>query len=221
MRRLRIAVAVVCLGLITLTECANAQRQAVTVTTPLATQQSTFFEQQGVAWSLNGPNWFARFGNPAATAGPHFGIGGFNDGVSGRLRFSMGQGSRRMQTVTAPSLTVTPGFPGTLQSGQVTPFVTGWQPVVGSGGVRLPTSVPAQAALIQNGRVTRQILAARQQRQSQLLQQALHRAQQAEQAGELRTARANYRIAYPLASPPLRRWIHVQITNLVHRNENR
>lgn len=67
------------------------------------------------------PNAAGRFG---------FGVGGQGGGF--RLGFELGKGSTRTITSTAPSLMVQNGGGGFISSGQWTPFVTGWIPVVGN-----------------------------------------------------------------------------------------
>lgn len=67
------------------------------------------------------PNAAGRFG---------FGVGGQGGGF--RLGFEFGKGSTRTMTSTAPSLMVQNGAGGFISSGQWTPFVTGWIPVVGN-----------------------------------------------------------------------------------------
>ena len=67
------------------------------------------------------PNTAGRFG---------MGVGGNGGGF--RLGFEFGKGSTRTITSTAPSLMVQNGGGGFIGSGQWTPFVTGWIPVVGN-----------------------------------------------------------------------------------------
>jgi hypothetical protein len=67
------------------------------------------------------PNAAGRFG---------FGVGGQGGGF--RLGLEFGKGSTRTITSTAPSLMVQNGAGGFISSGQWTPFVTGWIPVVGN-----------------------------------------------------------------------------------------
>lgn len=67
------------------------------------------------------PNASARFG---------FGVNGNAGGF--RLGLELGKGSTRTLTSTAPSLMVQNGSGGFIGSGQWTPYVTGWIPVVGA-----------------------------------------------------------------------------------------
>ncbi len=75
---------------------------------------------------------YPNFGGYDPFASARFGLaqqgslGGF------RLGLELGQGSTRTLTSTAPSLVVQNGGGGALVSGQWTPFVTGWIPLVGS-----------------------------------------------------------------------------------------
>ena len=68
--------------------------------------------------------------DPNAAGRLGFGVGGQGGGF--RLGFEFGKGSTRSITSTAPSLMVQNGGGGFISSGQWTPFVTGWIPVVGN-----------------------------------------------------------------------------------------
>lgn len=68
--------------------------------------------------------------DPNAAGRLGFGVGGQGGGF--RLGFEFGKGSSRTVTSTAPSLMVQNGGGGFIGSGQWTPFVTGWIPVVGN-----------------------------------------------------------------------------------------
>jgi len=122
----------------------TAIAQQVTVQTPLQSNSATFFEQSSVGWSMNGPGFFARFGNPGLSRPPFGGFvpnaglttgfaingGGFNTNFS----FDFSQASSYSSVTQAPVLTVTNGVPGLLIAGQQRNFVTGLVPVVGNGG---------------------------------------------------------------------------------------
>ncbi len=78
------------------------------------------------------------FGGYDPFASARFGFG--RQGPNGGFRFGLelGQGSTRTITSLTPSLVVQNGSGGALFSGQVSPFVTGWIPIVGSaspGGI--------------------------------------------------------------------------------------
>lgn len=122
----------------------TAIAQQVTVQTPLQNNSATFFEQSSVGWSMNGPGFFARFGNSGLSRPPFGGFvpnaglttgfaingGGFNT----NFNFDFSQGSSYSSVTQAPVLTVTNGVPGFLIAGQQRNFVTGLVPVVGNGG---------------------------------------------------------------------------------------
>lgn len=118
--------------------------QMVTTHVPFQNNSTSFFESFGTSWSLNGPGWFARFGDPGLSRPPFggfvpgaglstgFHIGG--GGMSGNFLFDFSQGSTTTSTTIAPVLTTTSGYPGNLFVGQQRNFVTGVVPVVGPGG---------------------------------------------------------------------------------------
>ncbi|GEM_PF-1590548 len=203
---------------------AMAQQQ-VTVTTPMQRIQASYYEQSGVNWSLGGPNWFANSGGgplapPFGRADPNSGLRGgvgfhLGGGASGRIGFGFAQGSHRSIVGAAPSLTVTEGQPGHFFSGQVSPFVTGLRPVVGN----YPTIVDpvAAAARQQQHAQLSAIVEGQAQMQNDHLRRYLKRAEIAESEGNLKMARANYRLAMPLAPPPLRLRIQQQVQAMVAR----
>jgi hypothetical protein len=130
-------------GIALLAAC-RADAQQVTVQTPLQNNSATFFEQSSVGWSMNGPGFFARFGNPGLSRPPFGGFvpnaglttgfaingGGFNT----NFNFDFSQGSSYSSVTQAPVITLTNGVPGFLIAGQQRNFVTGLVPVVGNGG---------------------------------------------------------------------------------------
>ena len=67
--------------------------------------------------------------DPNADANLGFRVNGSGGGFS--LNLALGQGSSRTMTSTTPSIVVPNGIPGSVFSGQQTPFVTGIVPVVG------------------------------------------------------------------------------------------
>lgn len=159
-------------------------QQQVTVTAPMQRLNSGFREQTGFRWSASGPNWSFQSGNPASVP--------FGPGAG-----TFGQSSDRSIVGVAPSLTVTPGMPGHFFSGQVSPFVTGVRPVVGDS----PVEVAAQS---QRQQQLSAIFAANAKLHDEKLRQSLRRAERAEEEGDWKTARANYRRAITWAAPPLR-----------------
>ncbi len=155
----------------------TAAAQQVTVTTPMQRLNSGFQEQMGIRWSASGPNWSFRSGGLASVP--------------------FGQSSDRSIVGVAPSLTVTPGVPGHFFSGQLSPFVTGVRPVVGNSPVDVAANLQRQQQLSA-------MWAAAAEAHDQKLRQFLLRGQRAEEAGDLKMARANYRRAIAWAAPPLR-----------------
>jgi hypothetical protein len=134
----------------------TAAAQQVTVTAPMQNLSERFFERTGVSWELNGPNFFARFGN--ATSGlPPFGGFDPNAGLTtgfairggdwtARLFMNASQGVQRTHTTVAPTITLQNGQPGFLIDQVQRPFVVGFVPVVGGGGSPL-FSVPSPQVL--------------------------------------------------------------------------
>ena len=186
--------------------------QMIYTETPFHNLNSSYYEQNGFQWNLRGPNFFfhsgqparAPFGNPDPNSGSRGRIGFGGGGVSGSLGFNFAQGSSRSISSTTPSLTTTNGYPGSISSQVIRPFVTGITPIVGD----YPTTTPAQS-------MTQSF----QQRQaSQLRQQQLKasaakqkkayerykRGVDAEADGDLKKARANYRLALGTARGELR-----------------
>ncbi|QEG39752.1 hypothetical protein [Roseimaritima ulvae] len=173
---------------VVLTASPAAAQQQVTVTAPLQRLNSGFSEQTGFRWSASGPNWSFRSGNLATVP--------------------FGQSSDRSMVGVAPSLTVTPGMPGHFFSGQVSPFVTGVRPVVGQ-------SPAIAAAQLQQRQQWAASVEANAQRQTEKLRQCLQRGMRAEQEGDIKTARANYRRAMSWAAPPLRLQIQQHLQKML------
>ena len=182
---------------------------------PLQQLNSSYSEGASIGWSLRGPNWFANFGGggpllppfgPAdPNAGLRGGVGFSGGGVSGSLGFQFGQQSSRSIVSTTPSLTTTDGYPGSISSGVVRPFVIGFTPVVGDLDVATAPLHQANAAAQQIGATQReQLLRSQASLQDRKLAQYLQRIERAESEGNKRMARANYRLAIRIASEPLR-----------------
>lgn len=125
--------------------CALSGQQVV-ITTPLNNVRDSYYERIGMGWgySWQGPRGNLFFQWPGLNAAPPpFGGWGGNDATFGfgwkkgrhQLNFlmAMGQGSTRTFTGVAPSVTVPNGYGGSIFSGSLRPFVTGWVPVVGQG----------------------------------------------------------------------------------------
>ena len=201
----------------------------------------SFFESSGIGWHLNGPGFAANsgfagqpggvvppFGNFNPNSGLQTGVGIRGGGFAGGLTGGFSQGSIRSNVSTSASVTTMDGMPGFISSQTVRPFVTGITPVVGGqvfggqviGGQRflstmppLPPS-PAQAF----GAYRQSQMAELQHRQSvqndavqKKAEQAFDRGMRAEEEGNLRMARANYRNALQTAMGSLR----IQVLNRV------
>lgn len=140
-----------------------ASAQNVNVTTPFTSTSNSYFENFGIGFGFGIPGgrgpgsrivglgpggrllpnvYFSNGG-----FGPPPVFGGYNPNSAARFGFSnvgpngggfslgivAGKGSTRTNVTNAPSLTVQNGFGGSFATGQLTPFVTGAIPVVGSG----------------------------------------------------------------------------------------
>jgi len=152
-----------------------AHAQQVTSTVPLRNTGDGFYEMFGIHWGfrLNGPNGGVFFDNggfggvappfggfdPNSAARFGFARGGTNGGFF--LDFMAAQGSNRSMMTQTPLLTLPHGGAGAVYNSSITPFVTGWVPVVGSspleerlsrmrqgdtGGVREPDGGKAAAS---------------------------------------------------------------------------
>ena len=120
---------------------ASAQHQQVTVGAPFHSLNSSYFENLGVSWSLQGQGWNASFGQPSLSQ-PQF--GGFNagaglssgaaflsHGVVGKLTFNFSQGSTQSLVSSTPMVTLQNGVPGYFSDTTQAPFVMSYIPVVG------------------------------------------------------------------------------------------
>ncbi len=194
--------------------------QMIQTTTPFQTFSDSYSEAGSIDWSLSGPNWFANFGGngPLAPpfggvpAGVSGGIGFGGGGVSGNLGFRFGQSSSRTMTSTTPSLTVTDGVPGSIQSTVTRPFVTGFTPIVG-GYPEMPNH--AQRIAQQDQQQLSQVRQSEQNLKNKSLQKYLSRAERAEKEGNKRMARANYRRAIGIAVEPLRSELTLRMSQML------
>jgi hypothetical protein len=166
---------------------------------------SGFGESFGVGWWLHGPNFDFRTGGPPLQVpfGPQvqpssIGPGFVGNSFSGGLTLYGGQASTSSISGTSASVTSMDGFPGSIQSGTVRPFVTGFTPVVG----QYPMPPIDPTAAIRQTQLDK-IAWSKMKSQNERLQQYLERAERAEKSGDLKMARANYRRALMLASPEL------------------
>jgi hypothetical protein len=180
--------------------------------TPMQDFNSSYYEQNGFQWNLRGPNFFfnsgqpatSPFGNPDPNAGARGGFGFGGGGLSGSLRFNFAQGSSQSISSTTPSLTTMNGYPGSLTSQTIRPFVTGFTPIVGG----YPTTTPGQQMSEafqqqQASQLTQQRLKAASVKQQKAYQR-YRRGLDAEEEGDLKTARANYRLSLGSATGDLR-----------------
>lgn len=192
--------------------CQVASAQMIYTETLFSQLNSSFYEQSGFQWNLRGPNFFFNsggqasvpFGNPGQSAGGRVGVGFGGGGLSGNLGFNFAQGSSRSISSTTPSLTTMNGYPGSFSSQVIRPFVTGFTPVVGG----YPTTTPGQQMTesfrrSQASQLQQQRLKAASAKQKRAYEQ-YRRGALAEEEGDLKKARANYRLALGSARGELR-----------------
>ena len=204
--------------------------QMVTTSVPYNTSSSSFFENNSINWSLRGRNWFANSGGAplppfggmaggtAVAGGLSGGFGFAGGGVRGSLGFHFAQGSSRSFSSTTPSLTTMNGYPGSISSGVLQPFVTGFFPVVGNYTAATAPLAQSQQTVTKTGQ--QQISNLRQaqaKRYKGKLAQYLQRAEQAEASGNKRMARANYRLAISIAAEPLRSELQQRLARMIHQ----
>ena len=124
----------------------SSDAQQVVITSPFHNIHDSFYEHIGfgMGYSNIGPRggWFFDFNSMNGAVPPFGGWAGggarFGFGLrNGNSRFNfnmvLAQGNTRSMTMVAPSITVPNGYGGSIFSGSVRPFVTGWVPVVGQG----------------------------------------------------------------------------------------
>lgn len=199
----------------------SALAQMIHTGVPLESARSGYFEQSGVQWSLRGPNFFANSGGgvvpPFGSSGQGFGSGagvgfGLGGGIGGSINFNMAQGSSRSISSGSASVTTLDGYPGSISSQTIRPFVTGVTPVIGGYSYGSPTTENASNQMFQshlqsqNAALQARLNANLQAKQSKAAE-AFQRALEADSSGNLRKARANYRKALALDQGPLRRQI--------------
>jgi hypothetical protein len=139
MRRFPHLVAAVAFALATVACPVVVLAQNVVVGTPFNNLGDSFYENFGTSGSWSDGNAFFNWGgggavpsyggyDPSADARFGFNAGGLH------LGFSAGQGSSRFSSSQTPMVTVPNGGMGSMFSGTLTPFVTGFVPVVGEDG---------------------------------------------------------------------------------------
>ncbi|MCC6126057.1 MAG: hypothetical protein IT426_13925 [Pirellulales bacterium] len=129
--------------------------QQITVGTPFNSLNEGYYQRYGIAWGLNWPGGFARFGMPNHAVPPfgHFDpSGGLQSGwrfgnrnFNGNIFLSAAQGSYRSFTSQTPFVTVMNGYPGAFYDVTISPFVVGFTPVVGGypmSGPMMPGVMP-------------------------------------------------------------------------------
>ncbi|MBN1588702.1 MAG: hypothetical protein JW888_04230 [Pirellulales bacterium] len=152
MRHFDCRVVLCSLSVVACLACRPAAAQQSTVAVPYSAANHGFHERMGVAWGIHGKGWNFSFGSPM-TSVPVQGLavgGGLHGGWAmqgkhgaGFVRFSAEQGSRRSLVSQTPMLNTTPGRPAWFFNGSFSPFVIGYQPVVGGYPVAAPWVGPA------------------------------------------------------------------------------
>ncbi|QDS88164.1 hypothetical protein EC9_23520 [Rosistilla ulvae] len=184
--------------------------QQLHTVSPLQNIGDSFHEHVGIGWGLRGPGWFvnvpngvggAALGGSDPNAGLSGGFAGRRGNVSGNLGFQWSQGSNRSMSTVSPSLTTLDGYPGSLFSGSVRPFVTSVTPAVSS--FTAPNEGIRQAGVQRQQATLDSIAEKKGQVRNEKAERYWDRALRAEQQGNLKMARANYRLALPHASEPM------------------
>lgn len=194
--------------------------QMIHTASPAVQMQSGFHENMALGWSINGKNFFANSGAPPSVpfggADPNAalsgGVGFSGGGVRGSLGFSFGQGSRQSISSTTPSITTQNGSPGNISSQTIRPFVTGVTPVIGGYSYGVPTRDNVSRQMLQSYQQGQRVelnrrAAANARSKQQHAQESFARGVRAEEDGNLRMARANFRRALALDQGPLRQEI--------------
>lgn len=196
----------------------TASAQMIQTQVPFQNLNSSFYENNGISWNVNGPGFFANFGgatvppfgNPDPNAGLRTGAAFGGNGIRGNVGFNFGQGSNRSIVSTTPSVTTMNGMPGSITSQTVRPFVTGITPVVGGYPSVQPGEIPGagqqmrnQVIASQQAELAQRIRKSNDMRQMKALEN-FNRGQRAEVEGNKKMARANYRLALNNAQGLLR-----------------
>ncbi|TWU05509.1 hypothetical protein [Stieleria varia] len=208
--------AMLCAALVMVLSTQVASAQMITTQAPFQQIGSSFHEQNGVQWSIGGPNFQANFGggnvqapfgNPDPNSGLRTGIGFGSGPIRGSLGLNFAQGSSRSISSTTPSLTTMNGYPGSISSQTIRPFVTGVTPVVSGGGYGQPLEqmrATEQAYTAAQNQYLQQRMQANADAQQTRALEVFNRGQRAEAEGDLKKARANYRLAFGMAAGPLK-----------------
>ncbi len=124
------------------------------------------------------------------------------DGFAENLGFNFSQSSSRSNVSAAQSGTALNGAPSSFFSGEIRPFVTGITPIVG-GYPNLTSPLAEMAAADQRTKLSG-IAERNAKYKNDKLRSYLVRAERAESEGDMKMARANYRLALGYAAEPLR-----------------
>jgi hypothetical protein len=148
-------------------------------------------------------------GSSAQSIGGGTRFGG--NGVSGSLNFNFTQESSRFIGGTSQSMTTMNGVPGSFFSGELRPFVMGITPVVGN--YPLQFNPMAEMAMAEQHAKLSAIAEGNAKLRNEKLRSYLVRAERAESEGNLKMARANYRLALGQADEPLRSMIQTVLND--------
>ncbi|WP_404308061.1 hypothetical protein [Neorhodopirellula lusitana] len=208
------------LALATAPTTANAQ--LIQTQVPAQNIGNSYYEGFALGWGIQGPGFFGNFNGIQApppfggfdpNAGATTGVGFRRGGWSGNLGLSLNQGSSRSNTSTTASVTTTDGLPGNITNQTYTPYVTGIVPIVGGRPAGFIQPIPPvtssgqqDLAYQQNLRQAevQQRLAKQHDARQQKAYASLQRGIEAEEKGNLRMARANYRNALQAAEGEIR-----------------
>ncbi|MEM9827349.1 MAG: hypothetical protein AAF958_12200 [Planctomycetota bacterium] len=147
------------------------------------------------------------------------------NGWRGSFGLFGGQSSVSTFSGTSASVTTMDGYPGSIQSQTLQPFVFGFTPIVGgwpavsAEPTFLPQSDPAQQQ--QRSEVLQRVRQSQQTTQDKRLEKYLRRARDAEATGNARMARANYKYALRVAPPPTQSVIQEALRTLGRRMRDR
>jgi hypothetical protein len=179
-------------------------------TAAFSTQSGSFFFRQGSAGAALPP-----FGGFVPGEEASFSFGRAGAGGSGSIRLFAGQGNSASSTSQSAAVTVPNGGFGALSSGTFRPFVTGFVPFVGS---YVPGDLPAANGLDPRNGVANadwQIAGqVRDARREAAVQRLMERAERAEMAGNRRTARKFYAMAFRQATGATRATLEERIRRL-------
>lgn len=147
-------------------------------------------------------------------AGGSVGVQFLGGGLSGGLGLNLGQTSSRSITSTSASVTTMDGFPGFISNTVTRPFVTGVVPIVGD----YPQPIDHQSIFAErNQQAWDRARRSQTTLRNQSLDKYLRRAYRAQQQGDKKMARANYRRAIRLANEPLRTELVMRMNEMLRK----